>query len=404
MTEPFQPGNFNPHDPAFLADPYPTYAQFREQAPIHRVEPYESSWVFRYEDCRQVLLDTDVWIKNPPGGSKPSAGPYSVMSSFPEGLFASDPPLHTELRDILEPLFAEAIVQAPKEAGKIAGPLLEAARRQGRMEMVSDYALPLPAKVLFKLLGIPEDERHVGVWNALIGWQAAIVAAHDITQSLGVRAAGATCSMALNTFFEGLLLEDESKSPARGSLFAQICRAFKKAGLSTQQVQVCACDILVAGYLSTTFVLCTGVRDLILHPDQQEKLRGNPSLVGPALEEMLRFEGPVQLIDRCAASETELGGQVFKPGEKISTVVGSANRDAGAFHEPDSFEIEREDTTHLAFGEGIHHCIGAPLVRLVAPVALEMLLAAFPELAIDGLAQWQTDPYLHAITSLPLRF
>jgi len=405
VDQKFDPDAFNPHDPAFLADPYPTYALFREQAPVYPVKPYESSWVFRFKDCVKVLNDTDVWIKNPPGGVPPTPGPHAMMESFPEGLFVTDPPLHTKLRELLEPVFTESIQGAEATTRAIAGPLLQTAREKGSIELVSDYALPLPASVLFSVLGIPEGDYGQDIWKGLIAWQAAIAASHDITQPIEVRGAGATCSMALNTFFEGMLVKEEGKPPPTG-LFAQMCSTFLEAGLSPQQVQVCASDLLVAGYLSTTFILGLGVRNLLLHPDQLEKLRADPSLAHSAVEEMLRFDGSVHIVDRCAARSTELGGRKFAPGEKISVVIGSANRDPEGFPEPDRFDIERkEKTLHVAFGEGIHFCIGAPLARIVAPAGLEALLAEFPELTLDApVPQWQTDPYLHALISLPLRF
>jgi|HubBroStandDraft_4_1064222.scaffolds.fasta_scaffold08324_1 pimeloyl-[acyl-carrier protein] synthase len=403
MPQGFDPARFDPHAPDFLADPFPTYASFREYAPVYPVKDLDSHWIFRYEDCANVLNDTNIWVKNPPGGVPPAPGPYAMMSNFPEGLFASDPPLHTQLRQILQPLIDETIANAPQLAREIGEPLLAAARSQGRMELVADYALPLPARVLFTLLGIPDDDQYAGVWNGLIVWQAAIVAAHDHTQPATVRGAGATCSMALNSFFEGMLLERQRNSKPPEGLFAQMCEAFQQAGLSPQQVQVCACDLVVAGYLSTTFILGTGVRNLILHPEQMDKLRRDPALIHSALEEMLRFDGPIHLVDRCAAGETEVAGHQFKPGDRVSMAVASANRDPGAFSEPDRFDIERSETMHLAFGEGVHQCIGAPLIRKVAPVALEMLLAEFSELVIDGPPEWQPDPYLRALMNLPLR-
>jgi cytochrome P450 len=427
MTATWDPNQFNPHDPAFLADPFPTYARFREAAPIHRVELYGSDWMFRYADCEQVLIDTDSWVKNQPPGSPsaptgspstavgtpstpvgtpaaplappPALGPFGMISNFPPSLFYADPPLHTMLRSLLEPLFLDAIKSAPELTTRFAEPLLAAASRHGRIELISDYALPLPAGVLFTLLGIPNDQ---DVWSGLIEWQAAITAAHDITQSQAARQIGATCSMALNSFFQGMLLANTTQ-PGAG-LFAEICQAFAASGLSPPEVQVCASDLLVAGYLSTTFILGTGVRNLLLNPPQLSALRGNPSLIDGALEEMLRIDGPVQVIDRYAASDTEVGGQTFAKGALVTAVVGSADHDPTVFSEPDSFLIERPAEAHLSFGAGIHHCIGAPLVRLVAPLAIELLLDAFPDLALDGLPQWQTDPYLRAVTNLPLRF
>jgi pimeloyl-[acyl-carrier protein] synthase len=402
VPEGFDPTQFDPHAPAFIADPYPTYASFREHAPVHLVKPYGNYWLFGYEDCAKVLSDTEIWVKK--GVAQHAHGPYGVMSSFPENLFQSDPPLHTELRQVLDPLIDEVIESAPQLARTIAEPLLAATRDQGRIELVADYALPLPARVLFTLLGIPNDGEHEGVWDGLIAWQAAIAAAHDITQPVPVQLTGANSLMALNSFFEGMLLEGRSSSTPPEGLFARMCEAFQNAGLSLPQIQVCACDLVIAGYLTTTFILATGVRNLLLNPEQLQKLREDPSLVHAALEEMLRFDGPVQLLDRCAATETEVAGYQFKPGDRVSTVIGSADRDGGRFSQPDSFDIERGERTHFGFGGGIHQCLGAPLVRKVAPVGLEMLLAEFSELVIDGTPQWQTDPYLRAPTSLPLRF
>lgn len=399
MADGWDPAAFNPHDPAFLADPYPTYARFREADPIYPVPLYKTDWMFRYADCQTVLTGTDVWLKNPPSGASPGYGPYGMMSSFPQGLFASDPLLHTQLRGLLEPMFDQAIQSAPQLARQFAEPLLASAKQHGRMELIDDYALPLPSSVLFTLLGIPNNP---GVWTGLITWQAAIAAAHDITQSASVRGAGATCSMALNSFFEAMLLADKAQ-PAEG-LFAQMCDGFARAGLSPQEVQMCAVDFLVAGYLSTTFIIGTGVRNLLLNPDQLAALRGDPSLIGGALEEMLRFDGPVQVIDRYAGVDTEVGGKQYKQNAKVTAVVGAADHDPSVFTDPDAFLISRAGEAHMSFGAGIHYCIGAPLVRLVGPVAIEMLLAEFPDLALDGDAQWQTDPYLRAVTNLPLRF
>jgi cytochrome P450 len=399
MADGWNPAQFNPHDPAFLADPYPTYANFREQDPIYTVPLYQSDWMFRYADCQTILTSTDVWIKNPPAGFPRGYGPYGAMANFPLGLFSSDPPLHTQLRGILEPMFDQAIQSAPALAEQLAGPLLAAAKQHGRMELISDYALPLPSSVLFTLLGIPNDP---GVWSGLITWQAAIAAAHDITQSAAVRGSGATCSMALNAYFEGLLLADEA-APAPG-LFAQIVKAFASAGLRPQEVQMCAVDFLVAGYLSTTFIIGTGVRNLLLNPDQLAALRADPALMAGAIEEMLRMDGPVQVIDRYAAVDTEIDGRPYKQNSKVTAVVGSGDHDPSVFPDPEKFLIQRTGEAHMAFGDGIHYCIGAPLVRLVAPVALQMLLAEFPNLALDGVPQWQTDPYLRAVTNLPLRF
>jgi cytochrome P450 len=399
----FNPATFDPHDAAFLADPYPTYARFREQAPVHQVQPYGSCWVFRYADCVRALEEQDVWVKNPPGGAPTPEGPFGMMASFPPSLFFTDPPHHEGLRGLLEPGFTSAIENAGEIARELGAPLLRSARERGSLELVSDYALPLPAQVLFTIMGIPDGGVGQPIWNGLIAWQQAIASAHDITQPVLVRGLGATCSMALNSFFEGMLVAEGEQTQVPSGLCSEMSRALLDAGRSTQHVQVCASDLLVAGYLSTTFILGLGVRNLLLHPDQLQRLRANPELMGRAFEEMLRFDPCVHIVERCAACETDLGGRRFAPGETISVVLGSAGRDPDVCADPDRFDIEREPSPHIAFGRGIHHCIGAPLARIVGPIALELLLTEFDELALDGQPQWQTDPFLHALTTLPLR-
>ena len=405
MPDSFDPTKFNPHDPEFLKDPYPTYAEFRAHEPIYRVPLYEAYWLFRYADCRAVLDDKEVWVKNPPGApTRPGYGPYSLMSSyFPSGMFASDPPKHECIRGAVEPPFLAA---AKKEAGTIAealaSELLEKLAQRGWFELISEYALPLPAEVLFTLLGIPNDAAHKDVWNGLIAYQALIAAAHDITQSPQLRMSGATSTMAVVAMFEAML----QQQPPNRALFGEMAKVFGEKGLTEQDVQIWGLDFVVAGYLSTTYLIGNGMRNLLLNRDQLKLLRKDPDKrMQGAIEEMMRYDGPVQIVDRTAAKDTKVGGHSFKQYDKVIVVVGSANRDADEFKEPDRFRIGRpkkETKQQLGFGWGIHHCIGKPLVDIVAPIAFRMLLEAFPDLTLAGEPQWQTDPYLRAVTNLPL--
>jgi cytochrome P450 len=395
MTTAWDPTTFNPHDPAFLADPYPTYALFRDQAPVSVVNPYGTAWVFRAADIRQMLEDSVTFVKIPPGGRPPATGLFSMGANLPIGLFGSDPPRHTELRQILEPLFIEAIAQAGAVAEATAVKVLAPYPTTTRMELVSDYAVPLPSAVLFTIMGIPADH-----WPVLLQWIATMVAAHDITQSISLRSTGATCAMALNTYFEEWVLQCRT-SPQAG-LIGEMCQAIGgPEGLTAEDVQVCLSDFAFAGYLSTTFLIGTGLRLLLENPDQAALLRAQPALINNAVEEMLRYDGPVQILDRVTATATELGGTSFPAGTKVSAVIGSANHDPNAFADPDAFLIQRDDTAQLSFGDGIHYCIGAPLARIVTPIAITALLQ-LPSLTMAGLTQWQTDPYLRAMTSMPL--
>jgi cytochrome P450 len=206
--------------------------------------------------------------------------------------------------------------------------------------------------------------------------------------------------MALRTYFAGLVYS-HGISPVPG-LVGSLCDAFDAAGLSSEQLVATLCDILIAGYLSTTYLIANGMNRLLADPDTLARLRAEPDLTSAAIEELLRLEGPVQLIDRIAARDTTLGGQPVAAGTHVALVVASANHDPDWFSDPEELRLDRTHG-HLAFGDGIHVCVGAPLARIVTPIALRALLDQTEEIKLDGEPQWQTDPYLRGAVSLPLR-
>jgi cytochrome P450 len=315
MGEPFDPERFDPHDPAFLSDPYPTYERFRRFAPRFAVDGV--LWCFRAADCSTVLLDKETWIKRPPQRPPPGPGPTAVLADLPPGLFSSDPPAHDDLRRAVEAAFRDALEQAPQLAAQRAQGILGALQGTETIELVQDFALPLPAGVLCDLLGLAEDPV---LRMVLTGWQQSIATAHDPTQAVGTRIQGATCSMALRTYFAGLVYSHGIHSVP--GLVGSLCDAFQAANLDREQLIGTVCDILVAGYLSTTYLIANGMNRLLADLDTLTRLRGEPDLIGPAVEELLRLEGPVQLIDRIAARYTTLGGENVAAG----THVGARRR------------------------------------------------------------------------------
>ncbi len=396
IGEPFDPDRFDPHDPGFLADPFPTYTRFREFAPLHPVPAYESLWCFRAAECRAILEDTGTWMKHPPGAPPAPVGPMSAQAALPPGLFSADPPAHPALRQAVEVPLRGALGAVPEIAQTHANERLAAIGLTERIELVQDYALPVPAHVLFDLLGIVPDPV---TRSSLMAWQQAITVAHDSRQAAMVRLQGATCAMALRGFFSALV-HSHRQIPAPG-LIGELCDSFGAAGLGDAELEATLCDLLVAGYLSTTFVIATGLWRLLSSPGALEAVRADPAAWAATVDELLRLDGPVQVIDRFASVPTTLAGLELSAGSKVTAVIGSADRDPDRFAAPDQLRCERQGP-HMAFGAGVHHCVGAPLARLVAPVALRSLLEFAPSIALDGEPQWQSDPYLRAVTSLPL--
>ncbi len=405
MTTPFDPTSFNPHDPAFIADPGPTYAQFREHAPVAKVHValpngyvlYDAWWVFRHADVQAVLRDKDLFLKNA-ANAAPAPGPFGVLENMPKGIFSMDPPRHDALRPMLDAMLAQAIAQVPTVTAELAQPLLQAARKGRRMELVNAYAMPLPSSVLMSVLGLPKEH-----WAGVEQWVSAILAGNDFTAPMAQRLGAGTCAMALGGYFAALMRGCPVGAHAGGMMDMMLSQGVPQ-GMTLDEIQMTSINLAVAGYLSTVFLIATGTWSLLQQPDQLALLRARPELMANAVQEMVRLDSPVQVTDRVAAADTTLGGVAIKAGDRIGVVVGSANRDPAVFKNPDQLDLLRDTDGHVGFGAGIHFCLGAPLAEKVAPVAFKALFDAFPDLRLDGQPQWMTDPYLRSVANLPLAF
>jgi cytochrome P450 len=400
-SPPFDPAQVDLHDPAYTRDPYAAYAQFRRAAPVaHIGAPYDSRWVFRHADVVAALQDTATFVKSPPGGPVRAPGIFGVRNSLPPGVFSADPPEHTVMRAAFEPPLRAAFAGASAVANALVDDFLAGLRASGtrRLELMADYAVRIPSATLFSVLGIPREH-----WSGIVGYVAAIAATNDPTQPLGVQLGGGTAVLALY-FYCQTLVREAAAGPG-DTVLAQMLARGLQAGLTPEHLQSTLLNLLVAGYLSTTFLIGTGVLDLLAHPHQLARLRADPSLIGSAVQEMLRYDSPAQAVDRVVAADTVLGGVPLAKGDKVTLVLGSANRDESVFGHAERFDITRpvgDPPVAVPFGGGIHACLGAPLVLHVAPIAIGRLVTELPDMALAGAVQWQTDPYLRAPANLPL--
>jgi cytochrome P450 len=391
--------SFNPHDPAFLEDPFPTYAQFRAKKPIAHVMPYDSWWCFRYSECEQILSDDVTFVKEDPI-QPPNMPPLAVLAELPKSVFESDNPHHDAVRPVLDPLFHQAIADASSIATSLAEKLLVAAKASSRFDLITNYATPLPAGVLQQVLGVSAEDLPI-----LMQWVQTYIAANDIAAPLAIKGAGVTCALALSEYFNAM-----SRCPVHqpGRMF-DLMRTKGMADphpISPDDVQANARTLMIAGYASTTFLIGSGTVRL-LQPENQDQLQlldQEPERMDAAVQEMLRIDAPVQLIDRYVTTDVKLGDVSLIRGDKVTAVIGSANHDESVFVDPDKFDICRQPRTHFGFGMGIHRCLGAPLAEHVTPAAFRVLLAQLPNLRLAGTVVWQADPFLRAPSTVPISF
>ncbi len=392
-------------DSAFFADPYDLYAQLRTERPVARARTPVGLpvWlVTRYDDARQALND--------PRLAKDAAGFAQVLDrqlATPEGragfaqelsrhMLSSDPPDHTRLRKLVSRAFTmRAIASLRARIEEIAATLADQmASGPGEVDLLDAFAFPLPMSVICELLGVPDTERaSFRAWsNTLLSSDRAVA---DRT------AAGVSMAQYL-----GELVAEKRKRPADDMLSAIVAASEDADRLSADETVSMAFLLLVAGHETTVNLIGNGMLALLSRPDQLAELRADPDLTPLAVEEFLRFDGPVNMATFRHTTETiDIGGITIPAGEVVLVALASADRDPDHFPAPDELDLRR-DAGHLAFGHGIHHCLGAPLARLEGDVAFRTLLARFPDLALacgPGELTWRSSILMRGLARLPVR-
>ncbi|MET8450600.1 cytochrome P450 family protein [Streptomyces sp. NPDC005209] len=382
---------------AFRRDPYPVYARLRELGPVHRVrlpapEEHHETWlVVGYEEARAALADPRL-AKD---GSKIGMQ-FLEEELIGRHLLAADPPQHTRLRGLVTRAFTMRRVEELRpRIQQITDELLDAMLPQGRADLVEALAYPLPITVICELLGVPEMDRTE--FRKLSSEAVAPTSAereHDAITRLAE--------------YLGELIEDKRCAGPSGDLLSDLIRTTAEDGdrLSPQELRGMAFILLVAGHETTVNLITNGVRALLDHPGQLAALRADMTLLDGAVEEMLRYEGPVENATfRFAREPLEIGGTPIAEGEAVLVGLGAAQRDPGRHDDPDRFDIRRDTRGHLAFGHGLHYCLGAPLARLEARTAIRSLLERVPALALDGPADdWLPGMLMRGVRRLPVRW
>lgn len=388
-------------DPAVLADPYPLYRRLREESSV-LWDPYLSAWVITgYADVLTVLRNYSA-LRVPNLHQLEEFGLddlNAVTQVMVRQLIFMDPPQHTRLRKLIAAAFRPSTIQALRShIQEITDRLIAEVQPSGRMDVIRDLAAPLPSIVTAELLGVPlEDREQLAAWSA------------DFSEMLGNYSHNpGRVSVVLQSiremtqYFRSKIIDTGSK-PSEG-LVASLSSADIDGDRLTENEVVANCIMIAAaGQETTTNLIGNSIYTLLRDPAQMKLLTGDMSLLPPAIEELMRYEGPSHHTARKVLDNVVLGGQQLLKGQAVIAVIAAANRDPEYFEEPDVLNILRKDNRHLAFGVGAHFCLGASLARMEAQIALESLLNRFPNLKLaSNSITWRQNIGLHGLNSLPV--
>jgi cytochrome P450 len=397
--------DYKPNDPAILADPFPLYARMRDEDPAHW-SPRLKAWVLtRYEDVKGVCLDGTMssdrlrpfFATLPP----PEAAKVAELARYLTlWMVFRDPPEHTRLRRLAAKVFHVRSVQALRpNIERLTHWLLDLLSEKTEFDFIADFAMPLPALVIIDMLGAPREE--LARLKRLSDEMALFIGSARDASEKYERAGAATREMA-DLFRE--LITARRAAPQRDLLSELV--ALDDAGdrLSDDELVATCILLLFAGHETTTHHLANGLRALLAFPDQLEKLRAHPSLAPAAVEELLRYDGPIGAQVRIVQQPHTLHGKPLQPGERVFLLMNAANRDPRAYPDPDRLDLARKGVPHLTFGFGAHICLGFPLARLEGQIALPAVLARWRQLELAGAPpEWMDSMVLRGMKAMPLR-
>jgi cytochrome P450 len=393
-------GNFFNAD--FFTNPYPFFTQLREIAPIVSISssPGRQVWmVTRFDEAVQVLKDNRFSVEyayNPPAkqaGSKKAAGSGFILEG---SMISVDEPDHSRLRKLVSKGFTPRYIEGLRpRIQDLANELLDKVAGKGQMDLIADFAYPLPINVISEMMGVPQADRsQIREWSAVIARNN-----DDPMREVKVGAFG--------RYIHRLVAE---KRAAPGDdLVSKLIRIEEDGDrLSEQELLSMVALLIFAGHETTSNLIGNGALALFDHPEQLQRLIANPRLIPSAVEELLRFCGPVvSPAPRYALEDVEIGGQVIHAGDMVMVMVASANHDQRQFTSPEDLDVARTLEKHIAFGQGVHYCLGAPLARLEGEIAFTALLRRMPDIHLNvprDQVTWNASMILRGISALPVAY
>lgn len=394
--------SFDPWSPAFVADPYPAYTALRAAGRAHWFEPTGQWLIPHHSDVSALLRDRRLgrtylhrFSHEEFGRTPPPAAhePFTTLNG--QGILDLEAPDHPRIRRLISKAFTPRTVEnlAPT-VRRLAAELVDAFVAKGGGDLLAEVAEPLPVAVIAEMLGVPEADR-----GLLRPWSAAICGMFELNPSEATAEAAVRASVDFSAYLRGLIAE--RRAHPGEDLISALIAAHDEGERLTEQEMISTCVLLLnAGHEATVNTGVNGWRTLFHHPEQLAALRADPALLPRAIEELLRYDTPLQMFERWVLDDIEIDGQVIERGAEVALLFGSANRDPERFARPDTLDLSREDNPHITFGAGIHFCLGAPLARLELAASFGELLRKAPALRMTAEPEWQPGYVIRGLKEL----
>jgi len=371
-----------------LANPYPTYQKLRETDPVHRMRLVDGWVLTRYDDVQAMLLDHQRF-------SNWGAGAGDRQYTRDRSMLDLDPPDHTRLRSLVSKAFTPRSVAAlePRIEEIVEG-LLDGVDGEGRFDLIDSFAFPLPVIVIAEMLGVPAQDL-----EQFKEWSNDIVISLEPILSREQREQFRRSEQELYEYFEGIIAL-RRENPEDDLVSALLAAEEEGDRLSHGELLATLLLLLVAGNETTRNLIGNGMLALLQNPEEMSRLKEQPELIDPAIDELLRYDSPVQLDGRTLLEDVEMGGKRMRAGQQVVGVVGAANRDPAAFSNPDRLDIRRQEKSHISFGRGIHYCLGASLAKLEGRIAITALLRRFSSIRLAVEPQQRKQVVLRGVEDL----
>lgn len=385
--------------PAFIDDPYPYYAALREHDPVHALDG-GGVFLSRYDDVMAVYRDPRA-LSDKKAEFGPKFGDTPLFGHHTSSLVFNDPPLHTRVRRLMMgALNQRAITRMEADVVRLVDGLLDAMAERREVDFIDDFASQIPVEVIGNLLDVPKGDR-----GPLRDWSLAILSALEPVPSAEMLDRGNAAVTGFLAYLRGLVA-DRRRRPGDydTDVLTRLIQGEKDGEQLTESELLHNCIFMLnAGHETTTNLIGNGVWQLLNHPGEANRLKADPSLLPTAVEEMLRYDGSIQLNNRRLGAPMELGGRTLAEGTSITIGIGAANRDPAQFPLPERFDVGRRPNRHVAFGQGEHACAGMNVARLEARIAIGRLVARFPSLSLAGTPERDRRVRFRGFRHLPVR-